>query len=162
MRIGICICKYIAHLHLQNYHLELLESLRNYDLSHIFLHLILVFVDGQVELPVVRQVLCDLIDERSRICYYQSFPPESYCIVSESQKLIHIYVYSKRITWDNPKYIETVSDTYKNRPSEFNDNAKPSRDCRICVPSCSSKISSASVDGHFNLSESLPENIQYN
>lgn len=34
------------------------------------------------------------------------------------------------LTCDNPRYIETVSDMYKNLPSAATDNAKPSRDCK--------------------------------
>lgn len=33
------------------------------------------------------------------------------------------------LTCDNPKYIETVSDMYRNLPSAATDNANPSNDC---------------------------------
>lgn len=35
------------------------------------------------------------------------------------------------ITCDNPKYIDTVSDIYKNRPSAATANAKPSNDWKL-------------------------------
>lgn len=36
--------------------------------------------------------------------------------------------FSHLFTCDNPKYIDTVSDIYKNRPSAATANAKPSND----------------------------------
>lgn len=39
--------------------------------------------------------------------------------------------------------METVSEMYKNRPSAASASAKPSSDCRMCVPWCCSKSSSA-------------------
>lgn len=35
------------------------------------------------------------------------------------------------LTCDKPKYIDTVSDIYKNRPSAATAKANPSNDCKI-------------------------------
>jgi hypothetical protein len=39
--------------------------------------------------------------------------------------------------------METVSEMYRNRPSAASASAKPSSDCRMCVPWCCSNNSNA-------------------
>ena len=72
------------------------------------------------------------------------FPKKGSPCASWGQCLSTFHSSFLKLTCDKPKYIDTVSDMYKNLPSEAKEMAKPSKDCKMWVPSCSSNTSMAS------------------